>query len=524
MPRVPTYDGAVQETALQTPQTSAPDVSSGYRAIGAGLGQISEALDRIALRDDEAKANDVDSKMTLDYNKWEDANRGKFTNSAAKGYTDAVAAWWKDAASTYGAELSPRAKSLLNSTMKRRMDVAVAQAGKYEFAEGEKYADSTALNAMDNATRNALRTGDYAGESQRVRDLVAQMGARKNWDKDQRDAALAAQLGKFHTLVVSQLAEKDAESAKVYLEDAVKRGEVGDNQPRLEQIVKGEADNQFAKQFAAQQAGKPLGEQLQEASKIDDQQRREKTLLQVRNNYAMVEQAKRERQQAVTDEVWTKYVDKGRPVPEVLRGQMGETNLRELMRFEKERAQQASSGEKVKTDWVLYLETRSKLAAGENVDLRPLATRIAGPQLEQLVDIQTKRTAPGKTPEVATSEQQLSAAVSRLQIKDEDKGQFVSRAYEEFNEVLKRTGKEPSFDDRQKIIDKLTMDVVTDKGAIWDSKEKGYKLTPEQQAKTKFSAQPDGQTKAIRVKTPAEARALPKGTHFIDPNGVERIR
>ena len=56
--------------------------------------------------------------------------------------------------------------------MKRRMDRAVAQASKVrEFAEGEKYADSTTLNAMDNATRNALRTGDYAGESQRVRDL-----------------------------------------------------------------------------------------------------------------------------------------------------------------------------------------------------------------------------------------------------------------------------------------------------------------------------------------------------------------
>ena len=45
--------------------------------------------------------------------------------------------------------------------------------------------------------------------------------------------------------------------------------------------------------------------------------------------------------------------------------------------------------------------------------------------------------------------------------------------------MLKRTGKRANFDDRQKIIDKLTMDVVTDKNHIWDSTEKGYKLTPE---------------------------------------------
>ena len=508
MPSIPIYNARqVDEAPTRMPMASTPDVSSGARSIAGGLEKVSDAMTAVAERDDEAKANDVDSKMTLDYNKWEDANRGKFTNSAAKGYTDAVGAWWKDAASTYGAELSPRAKSLLNSTMKRRRDVAVAQAGKYEFAEGEKYADSTALNAMDNATRNALRTGDYAGESQRVRDLVAQMGARKNWDKDQRDAAMAAQLGKFHTLVVSQLAEKDAESAKVYLEDAVKRGEVGDNQPRLEQIVKGEADNQFAKQFATQQAGKPLGEQLQEASKIDDQQRREKTLLQVRNDYAMVEQAKREQESAAADRAW-QLVGQGKRVPETVLMQMDGRGRVQLQDYLRERAKQAAAGEtRVKTDWPLYLETREKLAAGENVDLRPLAAKIAGAQLEQLIDIKTKRSAPGKTPEVATSEQQISTYVNRLQLKDEEKGQLLSQAYGEFNAVLKRTGKEPSFDERQQILDRLTMDVVTDKGILWDSKEKGYKLTEEQRKATGFSAQPDKFTAGKVYKDKAGNRA-----------------
>lgn len=501
MPTIPIYNGPqVREQALRPVQGQAADVSSGYRALGAGLGQVAEVVDKIDLQEAETKANETDTQLTQAFNKWEDENRGKYTNQSAKGYTAAVEAWWRDAAKTYGADLSPRARALVNKTLVRRQTVALDQAGKYEFAENEKYADSTAMAAMDNATRNALRTFDYSGESQRVRDLAAQMGARKNWDKEQRDAFVAGQLGKFHTAVVTQMAEKDAAAAKTYLEAAIKKGEIGDNQTRLEAVIKGEADNQFATQKAAEWASLPLADQIANASKITDPQQREKTLQQVRNNYALVKQAQQEQENAAADQAW-QLVGRGQRVPESILSQMDgrarvqlQEHIADRARIAADRARSAGNAP-IKTDWQTYIDLREKLARGEKVDLRPYAgTKIAPAQLEQLLDIQTKAKTPGKAPEVATSEQQISTYVNRLRIKDEDKGQFMSQAYTEFNEVLKRTGKEPSFDERQKILDRLTMDVVTDKGLLWDTKEKGYKLTPEQRAQTGFSAQPGAQS------------------------------
>lgn len=524
MPQVPLYNSPqIAEQGLRTPQASAPDVSAGTRALGKAFGDVGDAAFRMADRDAEAEANKIDTEVTAGWLAWDAQARKQYQGQNVDEYQAKAAEWWDNARKEKGETISPLARERVGTALGRKYNQAMASVLGYVGAEKERFADQQSEAAAQTTIDFALDTGDTAGAAQRVRQIVAEKGARKGWTTEMVQADQQRLLGNLHLSYISQLAETDATKAREYY-DANKTEIPGAAQARVEQVLKGEADNQFATQFAAQNASKPLSEQLQAAGELTDPQRREKTIQQIRNNHALVEQAKREQEAAASDQAW-QMVGKGQRVPESVLMQMDGHGRVQLQDYLRERAKQAASGTSVKTDWVLYLETRDKLAAGENVDLRPLATRIAGPQLEQLVDIKTKRNPSGKTPEVASSEQQIGTYLSRLRIKDEDKGQFVSQAYTEFNDVLKRTGKEPSFDERQAILDRLTMDVVTVKRDWFpDSTEKGYKLTPEQRVKAGFSAQPGAQSNAVRVQTVEQARALPKGTRFIDPNGVERIR
>jgi hypothetical protein len=238
----------------------------------------------------------------------------------------------------------------------------------------------------------------------------------------------------------------------------------------------------------------------------------------------MVKAAQAEKEAAASDEAW-QLVGQGKRVPETVLMRMDGRSRVQLQEHVADRARiaadrAAGKAAAVKTDWGTYIDLRTRLAAGEKVDLRPFAaTKIAGPQLEQLLDIQTKVTDPKKAPEVATTEQQMSAFTRTLDLKNERLGQFQAAAYDRFNMHLAAKGKEPTYEERQKILDQLTMEVVTKPGLIWDSKAPAYQAP--KAVRDKAAPLP---TAPVRVTTRAEALALKPGTKFIDPAGVERIR
>ena len=83
----------------------------------------------------------------------------------------------------------------------------------------------------------------------------------------------------------------------------------------------------------------------------------------------------------------------------------------------------------------------------------------------------------------------MSALAGGLNLKAEEKGKFTSAAQDLFNEHLKRTGKEPVFEERQKILDQMVKEVVTKPGWLWDAKGPAYEL-PRDQLRQK-TAPPD---------------------------------
>lgn len=467
MPQVPVYgDRQARTEALRTPTAQNMDVSSGGRAIGRALMDVGDDLDRVALRNAEVKANEADTEITRAWNTWEDENRGKFTNQNADGYKVAVDAWWKDAAKTYGSNLDPRAQQMVGKALMRRQTAALDQAGKYETVEKEKYADSTTAAAIDTATVTALKGGDYEGEAARIRDLVAAQGVRKNWNKEQRDAEVNARLGTYHTAVVTQLAETDAERAKGYLEAAIQRGEIpADRQTRLETVIKGEADNQFAIREAARVASLPLKEQLAEAAKIDDPQRREKTLMQVRNNYALVKQAEAEQEAEAADAAW-QGVAQGMRVTETVLARMNGRERVQLQEHMRARSERLAAGKPVKTDMATYIGARERLAAGERVDLRALTEKIAPAQMEQLLDIQSAIGKGGvKQDAMLTDEARINSALVGLGVDKKKNPEGATAFVLEVDrrvraESAAKGGRDLTADEKQAIVDRVALDKV----------------------------------------------------------------
>ena len=255
MPQVPTYGNPqVREQALQGGFQQNIDVSSSTRALGQGLMQVAETADRFVMRDAETKANAADNEIAAGWLKWDAENRRKYQGANADQYGAAAEQWWANAADTYGKDFDPLAKSMVGKTLGRRKAASLGQVSQFVETEKEKHADETAAANVNTTIQFGVTSGDVVGAAARVRELAAQVGARKGWTTEQVQAEQAKSLSALHLAQISKLAEQDPAKAQAYYD--ANKAEVGfTQQPRVEEILRKEVDNQFATQFAAQQAG-----------------------------------------------------------------------------------------------------------------------------------------------------------------------------------------------------------------------------------------------------------------------------
>ena len=468
MPQVPVYgDRQLRTQALQPVMQQTPDVSSGARALGQGLMQVAEVADRIDLRDAQAKAATAESQITSEWMKWDAENRNKYRGANADGYVPAAEAWWKSAAENAGKELNPRAKSLATQSLRAKQTAALGNVQTFTMAEKERHADETYSADVATTIQFGVTSGDVASTAVQIRDKAAVLGARKGWTTEQVQAEAGKNLSAMHLAQISKLAENNAQAAQAYYD--ANKAEVGfQNQARVEQVLKGEMDNQFATQTAAAMAGKPLSEQLAEAAKITDPQRREKTLNQVRNNYALVKQAEQEQEAKFSDQAWQLF-SRGQKIPEAILSGMNGRERAQLQESQRTRAERLAQGTPVKTDTVTYIDLREKLARGEKVDLRAYTEKIGKTEMETLLDIQTTASKGGvKQDSMLTDEGRINNALLGLGIDKKKNDQQANAAKAIVDEIDRRVraasaakgNKDLTADEKQTIVDRVVMDKV----------------------------------------------------------------
>lgn len=519
MATVPTYDGAqVQARALQAPMQATPDVSSGLQAAGRALGQVADIADRRVMRDAEAEANRVDSEVTAAWLEWDSANRRKYQGQNADQYATEAKAWWDKAASEYGKNLSPLAQRRIADVMPRKQNQALASVLNAVNTEKERFADESAEAAAQTAIEFGIDTGNVAGAREEVRKIVAQKGARKGWGTEQVQADQQRLLSTMHVAYITRLAEGDAEAASRYFEQ--NKTEIpATAQVKIESVLKGERDNQAALQFAAQNAGKPLDEQLRAAGEIADPARREKTIQQIKLNQGLVKAAQQEREAAASDQAW-QMVGAGRRVPTSVLESMNGRERVQLQDYLRQRAEHlATVGNKpVKTDPTtlarVYDLMRDNPEEFKTLRMESLAFKLAGSDLEQVARIQRDMRNPSAEKDIVSLSAQLGPYTDTLN--KDDKALFEAKAFQQVIEFQTVNKRPPNSKERQQILDGLKMEVVTHKGMLWDSKSPRFKLTAEQEAKAAGTP--------VQVKTEADYNALPKGARYVAPDGTTRIK
>lgn len=524
MPTVPTYQGPqVQEQAIRVVPQQNIDVSSGTQALAQGFGNAAESFDRIALRDDQAAADQADAFVTTEWLKWDADARKKFRGQNVGGYEPAAQEWWKKTADAVGKDLSVRAKSLASRNLTHKQTQALGSVIQFTGQEKERHADESAAASINSTIQFGVTTGDVASAATQVRGAVAAIGARKGWTTEQVEAESLKSLSALHLAQITKLAEGDAATARAYYD--ANKAEIGfGQQARVEEVLKAESDNQFATKFAADQASKPLEEQIKAAGEITDPKRREKTLTQIRNNYTLVKEAQNAKEQEFSDKAW-QLVGQGQRVPEaILIGMDGKArvqlqdHLRQRAEHAADRAKAGAAAKAAKTDPVTHAKlldmARDDPDAFRRVPMVSMVDKLSASDMEQMSRIQRDLSKPDAAKDVATTTQIMSTYTGGW--KAEKKSEFQSAYLDELNQFEKSKGKAATYEEKRKIGDRLILDGEVLSGSMFlpDPNKKFYQATPEE--RSRFA--PDiasSDRKMVRaaleaegVKNPTEAQVI----------------
>lgn len=475
MPQIPLYEGPqVRTQALQPVLQRAPDVSSGPQTIARGLGAVAETFDRRIDRDTTDEAFRLEAQYRNDWAQERARLRNQYKGDQADQYLTAASDWWKKAPSLYSDQASPMAKQKANRAL---VSMALqAQDEALGYVEGEKKR-AREINYRTLQNQRITEAGQIitpanaravsATTAAEIRRSAIEYAAGEGLSSDVGEAMARDQMARFHADVALSLASKPggAAAAQAYLTEFGKDIPL-EVRTRVDGVVKGEADNQFATQFAASVATKPLAEQLADAAKIEDSDRREKALTQVRNNQALIKAAQQEREQAASDQAW-QLVARGQSVPEVTLAQMNGTERVRLQDYVVEKAKKALEGTPVKTDWPTYINLRERIAAGEKINLTQYSLKLAGGEIEKLLDLQTQVAKPGKQDSMLTDSQRIDQALVGLGIDKTSKngapqaGQFAAEVDRRVRAAsAEKGGKELTADEKQAIVDRVAMDKV----------------------------------------------------------------
>lgn len=484
MPRVPTYQGPAIRPEVYRPAYQQPiDVSSGAQRLAAVVGQLG---DQVFDRELEAEVNAADSTLAQQWLEWDSAKRSdpSLRGANADAYRTEAEKWWAEAKQKYGEALSPAAKAALGKALARRQETALRGVYSYVEREKEAHADQQAAAAADTAVRFAVSTGDLVGGASRVREIIAQTGVRKGWTTEMVQAEQARALGQMHVAWVQTLASRDPAAARKYFSEHQHEVPVT-QQDDLDRVVREAERRANVQQFIGQVAGLPYEEQIKKLGEIKDPEEQRLARIAVNEQQALKVAAQREREKAASDRVWQAVTSGKRPDPADLAAMDGRERA-QLLDWQESRARRLAEGRPVKTDWPTYIELRQRMAAGEKIDLRLYTEKLAGPQLEQLLDLQGR-----PQQEVVTVIQQINAASNALGLKGENLGLFESAAQDALAEAQRRAGKPLTFEERRAVLDALAREVVLKPGWLWDTKGPTYKLPREERFKQLFGGSAD---------------------------------
>lgn len=223
-----------------------------------------------------------------------------------------------------------------------------------------------------------------------------------------------------------------------------------------------------------------LAEMLAVAREIKDPDTRKAAVEQVKLRHAETQAATRDRETNAATEAW-KVIDAGGTIDNVPAFVLGNLNTADKHAIETYQRQRAEHKKPV-TDWSTY----SRLMGLEpdklvDEDLNRYRSVLADSEFKQLVGRQQSARddklvdRPG---DPGTLSQQIKTATVLLGIDDDDKraGRFEAAARRSIDDEQSRLGRDLTYGEREALVDRLSIEVTTSKGTIWDSEARLFEL------------------------------------------------
>lgn len=188
----------------------------------------------------------------------------------------------------------------------------------------------------------------------------------------------------------------------------------------------------------------------------------------------------------------------------------------------KNTARVQAEGQTVKTDPNIYYALTLASATDPNFkgeDLRKYADKLSPTDFKHFVDLQGKANKPGEGEQIATVTQQKDSIVKALELKGSDVGLFHQAADRALVAEQARLGRAPTFEERQRILDRLVLEGTTP-GVIWNSSTRAFKaqaegkpFTPVWNDAQKRNATAALQRQGVKNPTPQQVEAVLRATY-----------
>lgn len=494
MPQVPTVDGPrVQQSPLRGGENTTRAINTGAgmltSAAGAAITGFGDVGDRIQERRDLDEAFRVETKVLADYGQFEQNLRKTRRGAAAKDVVNDVDQWWSKVDESYGAEVSPRVKQLTAKSLARARAQALDATGKYQMAEEDRAQTEsyTAVNGQEIQRAITLGTPEaLASAKGKIGAAVSVFGATRGWTTEQLDAERQKWTNALHIQAVNSLIDSNPKAAKSYFEE--NRSEIDSaNHARMTKLIDRGVAESNATENAQKWANLPFEQAIENANKITDPDERKLTHAAIKDMQSEKNIAMQLREKAASDKVW-QMVAGGTPMNRLPKATLEQMDGRERVQVnayyeaERKRREAEAKGHDIKTDPAVYGAVLDKIRQD------PAGTRpesFAGLSRGDIRSLQNHRDSllgakPGREAEVASTEQQMGGYINGMKLKAEAKGAFQKSAYDAFEEYRAVNKKEPNYEERAKILDRLSIEKAVDGG--WFSSKRFFEANPEERA------------------------------------------
>lgn len=510
--QVPTYDNFTQQPdQAQAPRVAPVGVGDAFVALGAATQQSAAAFGNIvADQQHELNADAVlkaETSLKNDYLTYQQSLQNR-RGQNAWGVTQDVSDWFDKQRKQYGDTITnPEQQKAFSASFNQLRESGLSSAGQFEaqqrhtsLEESGKASISASINI---AAADHNNDATILGAKQDIAKRIQLLGQMNGWSPEVQQAELDQYITDLHKQVIQARIDEDTASAQAYY-DANKAEIDGSQRDAIDKLLKHGTDREQAQKGAADLLGQGLSESdaLAAARKKYTGEVQDGVVQRIKEQFSEQEVVSQRDQKQASDQAWQLF-DKTSSMSTIPTTVLNRMDGRDRNSLQKE-ADARLAGKEVQTNWEAYYGLRllasEQPAQFSNVDLRRYFGDLAPAQREQIIGLQQDSKKGGGAADVQSFEAQLDHANGLLGFGSGDqdkKGMFASAVDTELSALGKQLGRKPTFDERQKVIDRMMIKGSTGFNFMGFGSKPYFKVAGTEDAAAFVPSIPDDERKKI---------------------------